>query len=227
MFGWPIYLIRNEKGQTSEQTEKSLDTETVYDPITGAHLTLEQLESGKWDLPEEFPYFTEDQLALAGDETEEMTMRIVNRLLDLGFKKVDKTPKWHFKTITLHNNSFNQLRYHFVNAESEKEMGIVVADSFSYLVLIMKIPHSSGHYYFRQKELTEKFYDVFNPKEAMDIGDYKCFPISQGEDSSSIEKIVEHLIDIENCEIEIYKQHLMIRSTDVIDLDQIDFMLSL
>lgn len=223
---------------TSEQKEydrklkESLADEYIIDPETGTKLTLEQAESGLWVAHEnEFRTITESDLEKLPTEEEKQAEIALNHLreskeylrTELTVEQFDFLEKT--KTLTEYDD------WEYSNPFKFKK-GIVLLPSVeltgtihykeSHLMFWVKIDNINGHYFFREKSSSEKLLDLLrNDDDDIKLSDYECFTIKKSHNIILITNILKHFESEKKLEIEIDNDNLFIKTTKLLNLDDI------
>ncbi|TXE15358.1 hypothetical protein ES692_17020 [Psychroserpens burtonensis] len=86
----------------------------------------------------------------------------------------------------------------------------------------VKIDNINGHYFFREKSSSEKLLDLLrNDDDDIKLSDYECFTIKKSHNIILITNILKHFESEKKLEIEIDNDNLFIKTTKLLNLDDI------
>ncbi|WP_104734523.1 hypothetical protein [Hanstruepera ponticola] len=241
-FGFIVYAFyfmftfktKKEK-EYEKKLKKSLEDEFIIDPETGTKLTLEEAESGHWIAHDnEFRTIPETELENLPTEDEKIAERALNYLRkSKDYRKTKLTDEQldiFEKTKIL--NSYDD--WHYSNPFEFKN-GIVFLpapelhgmtyyqDTYceSHLMYWIKIDNINGHYFFREKSSGEKFLDLLRKDDELEINDYECFTLKKSHNIILIKNLLKNFENQKGLEIEIDNDNLFIKTTKLVNLDDI------
>lgn len=221
-------MTHKSKSEIEEENrlKKSLEDEYIYDPDTGAKLTLEQAESGHWishnninrikDSNEIEQFYYEDER-----EAEE----IKNQIKKAGYIHKDFT-NYQLKFLEKTNILSKYDYWSYSDSFSNKNENIFIFfptveikghryESNYYetqLMFWIKDEQLSGHFYLRDKTNFETLSDALRSDDDIKLQNYECFTIKKSSNILYIIRILTFFEDEKNLEFEIYDNHLFIKT---------------
>ncbi|MEN3322694.1 hypothetical protein VP395_03080 [Mariniflexile soesokkakense] len=226
-----VFYETDEQKEYNQKLNESLKDEYIYDPETGAKLTLEQGESGHWISHEnEFRILSESELKnlpserirqaeIALNYLRESREYIKTKLSESQLESLEKT-----KTL----NSYDDWSY---SNSFKFDKGIVLSPSVqlngtinyeeSHLMFWVKINNINGHYFFREKSSSEKFLDLLRNDDEIKFSDYECFAFKKSHNIILINNILKNFKNEKKLEIEINNENLFIKTTKLVNLEDI------
>ncbi|MFC4635339.1 hypothetical protein ACFO3O_15625 [Dokdonia ponticola] len=210
----PIY---KEEKESEALLKKRLEDPRIYDPETDTYITLEEAESGIWDLEDASKKMSETEKREQFFEEDLVAESIRKELIKEGFVKV-KSPlsEEQFKVFE-RLQLLDQLdenwgyRYFFENA---KMIAIILTIHNAYeLALSIPIQYSSGHYIFKEKTISDRILDKIRPDDAIQVADYECFPIQNSKTTRAVENIMHLVAKVRGVEVEILPHQFFIKTT--------------
>ncbi|MFD0989055.1 hypothetical protein ACFQ1R_03025 [Mariniflexile jejuense] len=225
----------DEQKEYNRKLKESLSDEYIIDPETGTKLTLEQAESGHWVANDnEFMTISESELEKLPSADEKQAEIALNYLRESQeyqrTKLTDEQLKMFEKTKIL--NSYDDWNY---SNPFKFENGIVFLpapelhgmtyyqDDYceSHLMFWIKIKNTNGHYFLREKSSSEKLLDLLRNDDELKISDYECFTFKKSRNVILIKDILNSFENEKKLEIEIYNDNLFIKTTKLVNLDDI------
>ncbi|MGV3459626.1 MAG: hypothetical protein ACO1N9_04135 [Flavobacterium sp.] len=221
-----IFGNTSEDDERNRLVEESLKDGLIYDPETGAKITLEQAESGIWLLPdEETKAKHEAERRRALDDDEQKIDEIITRLKSIGFipKKIlgrdgalleglsmlKKYDDWHYNGS--YSNNADAIVF-FPSVELKVKMK---GDNYfreNQLMLWYKTDDCGGHYYFREKTSAERFTDIFRNDDEIKLDNYESFVIRKGFSVIPLIRLMQKLDKEKGLEIEVNGNNLFIKT---------------
>ena len=234
-----FYFVFTHKTKKEKEYDKklkeSLADEYIIDPETGTKLTLEEAESGHWIAHDnEFRTISETELKNLPTEDEKIVERALNYLRSSKeyrkTKLTDKQIEILEKTKVL--NSYDD--WHYSNPfEFKKGIVLLPAPELhgmtyyqntyceSHLMYWVKIDNINGHYFFREKSSSEKFFDLIRDDDQIKLSDYECFTFKKSHNIILIKSILKNFENEKKLEIEINNKNLFVKTTKLVNLDDI------
>lgn len=216
----------------NEHLRKSMEDEFIIDPETGAKLTLEEAESGHWiQHDNEFRTKTEEELSRYFHEEEKETQRGLNFLREssnylitkLNENELDSLEK--SKTLTKYadwsySDSFRNDELKSVvfvtTVTASNNMGSPYHGSDTYsepqLMTIIDLNYQAGHYYFVEKSLKGKLFEVFDDDNSIKLDGYQCHTFDASDNIFKNIAIIKTLQGIQNIEIEFLNNYLLLKT---------------
>ncbi len=220
-----------EQKEYDRKLKESLKDEYIIDPETGAKLTLEQAESGHWVAHDnEFRTITESELEKLPTEGEKQAETALNYLRESKeYLKTELTEEqFDFLEKTRTLNEYDDWDY---SNPFEFKKGIVLLPAVelngtinykeSQLMFWVKVDNINGHYYFREKSSSEKLFDLLRNDDEIKFSDYECFTIKKTHNIILLKSILKNFEKEKKLEIEIHDDNLFIKTTKLVNLDDI------
>jgi hypothetical protein len=226
-----LFYETDEQKEYNRKLKESLKDEHIYDPETGAKLTLEQAESGHWITHDnEFRTLTETELKNLPTERIRQAEIALNYLR--GSREYIKTKLSEEQLNTLEKtktlNGYDDWSY---SNSFEFDKGVVLSPSVqlngtinyeeSHLMFWVKVNNINGHYFFREKSSSEKFLDLLRNDDEIKLSDYECFTFKKSHNIILIKNILKNFENEKKLEIEINNKNLFIKTTKLVNLEDI------
>ncbi len=220
-----IRRVKNEKSEV-QKLEEQIEDEYLYDPSSGAKITLEQAESGKWPVDtiskEEFNDYLnkcdsveekEEKSAInyltKEKSYDEITLSegIINLLNDSAI--LSKNKNWKYSDAYLFNNKSTFI--------------LISVDSYmsTELLMIININNIDGHYYLREKSVVEKVFDAFRNDDELSLDNYESFTFRKAKSIESVNKVLLQLKGQQQLEIELDNDILLLKTIKHINIGDI------
>lgn len=224
-----VYLSINIKTRSEREEEekilRSLQDSYIYDPETNSKITLEEAESGEWEVNEdEFWERSEEDIRNFAYEEQKIEERALNVLrssrrflkaepladeeIDIlqETKMLSRYDDWHYNNIFKFNEGYILTPY----VEGE------------YKVLMwLKIFNIKGHYYFREKTKIEAFLDRIRVDDEIKIDNYECYTFKRSEQLPQVRILIKKISQFSDLEIEIKDENLFIISQRFLNREDI------
>lgn len=223
-----------EYKEYERKLKESLKDEFIIDPETGIKLTLEEAENGKWlahdnefrTIPDEeinkITNVNEKQIQIALNYLRESRFFTKTDLTDLEVDKLIDT-----KILSGYDDWSYDDCYKFEN-------GLIFSPSVewnrgefyqeSHLMIWLKIQNIDGHYAFREKFASEKFFDTIRSDDEIKLKNYECFTIKKSFNIIKINSILSKIIPTKDLEIEIDNNNLFIKTRKLVSIEDIKAM---
>lgn len=224
---WKLLTFKTKSEIEEERRIKeSLADEYIYDPETGAKLTLEQAESGHWishDNKERIINNEEiDKYYESGEKEQQI---VVNHIFNLGYSKqkfsddqisilesleiLSKYDDWNYS-----NSFYNEHQNIFIFFPIVELLGSFrdLAYIESQLMFWIKLDKLHGHYYFREKTKFEGLIDKVKNNDEIILGNFECFSYINSENKLFTKRLLEPFEPLNNIEIEIYNNNLFVKN---------------
>lgn len=229
------------KTKKEKQYEKyiaeSLEDEHLYDPETGTKITLEQAESGHWiNHDNEFKPIDLRELEKFQTKEEKDSLTALNYLITTtNYKKakfseeeinileklriLDKYDDWSYDSL-FKPDYFNGFIFSptiQIQGDTRYNEGCIE----SQLMFWVKIKHNLGHYYLREKKVSEKVFDFFRNDDELKLNGYESFTYKKTNNLLYINQILKHFENEKGFEIEFLDDNIFIKSVSRFHLDEI------
>ena len=227
---WIFYRTEEEK-KYDQKLKESLADEFIVDPETGTKLTLEQAESGHWIANDtEYRTIPENELEKLPTEGEKQAEMALNYLREskeyLRAELTDEQLDFLEKTKTL--TKYDDWEY---SNPFKFKKGIVLFPAVelngtihyqeSHIMFWVKIADINGHYFFREKSSSEKFFDFLRNDDDIKLHDYECFTFKKSHNIVLIKSILKYFENEKKLDIEMHNDNLLIKNTKLVNLDDI------
>lgn len=228
VIGGLIFCFTFNPNETPEEhkLKESLEDEFIYNPETGAKITLEQAESGNWLTPdEEIRKRNKEEQRQDYNECELEAEAIADELEKLGFKEkkfseeeialldaseiLKKYDDWSYSHPYINNQG---IIVFFPSVVLHKRQRSESYFNESQLMFWVKINHENGHYYIREKSSTEKIFDMFRNDDDIKMEHYESYTIRRGSGILTAIRILQKFDNIPGLEAELYNDNLFIKN---------------
>ncbi|WP_299278084.1 hypothetical protein [uncultured Psychroserpens sp.] len=222
------FLLGFEKksgDKDQEQMRRSLEEEYIFHPETNAKISLEQAESGEWDVNgNEFWERSEEDIRKFAFEDQKIMERALNYL---------RSSKWFLKAEPLNDESIETLYQTKILNQTENwiysdifyfDSGYVFAPHLKgecKLVMWLRIDAINGHYYFREKTKTEAFFDKIRNDDDISLINYECYTFKRSNQITRVKDLMSKLSGINHLEIEIMDNNLFIKTDRLINKEDV------
>ena len=230
------YKTKGEK-EYDKKIKESLADEFIIDPETGVKLTLEEAESGVWlNHDNEYRTISDEELNKFPTEGEKQAEVALNYLrANKDFKKTDLTHSElnkleHTSILSSYDNwsysnpfRFNQLILFFPQPGISRS-SVYHSDEYSesHTMLWVKIESIEGHYLFREKSSSEKFFDLIRNDDDIKLSNYECFTIKPSKSIIKIRRLLDEVISEKDLLIEIDNENLFVKTMRFINLEDVE-----
>ena len=212
---------KKQKELIKEKQKAWINDDLIYDPETGAKITLEQAQSGVWDLPseEEKAKHEKEQKVFLNEQGIE-----AGRLFELLKEKGFKAKKLNDEQIEFLEQSSLLTQYDdwgytecFINNDE-----VVVFSPYvklkklhyeeSQLMVWAKVNHASGHYYMEPQNIANKLLGSLLNKEEIKVENYSVYTIKKGFDVANAKKILEKFSNEKGLQVELNNNNMLIKT---------------
>ncbi|WP_422103825.1 hypothetical protein [Winogradskyella sp.] len=211
--------------EEEEKMRASLEEAYIFDPVTNSKITLEQAESGEWEVNEdEFWEMPEEDIRKFAFEEQKIEERALNLL---------RSSKQFLKTEPLSDDEIDVLEsgkilsqygdWSYNNIFKFNE-GFILTPyvKYEYRVLMwLKIFDINGHYYFREKTKVEAFFDKIRMDDDIEINNYECYTFKKSYNVSKVGILIRKIAQFSGLEIEIKDENLFIISQKLVNKEDI------
>ena len=233
------YLLTYKTAEEKEYNKKlkeSLEDDYIIDPETGTKITLEEAESGIWEVEDgigdEFSVMPDDELNKLPQEEARIAQKAVNYLKSSKFfrqyelsneefeilentKILGGYDDWSFSHPFKFDNGFLILPAGKLNNTTYSE---------SYILIWVKISNINGHYLFKEKTNVERFFDRFRKDDEIELENYECLTVKPSHNKTHIKSILSRIIKHNGLEIEIHNDNLFIQTLRLVNVDDIKML---
>ncbi|MCR5862906.1 hypothetical protein LRS05_12520 [Flavobacterium sp. J372] len=222
-----------------KRLQESLEDVLIYDPETGAKITLEQAESGNWLLPDQelkdkydndFRKFLDEdnlkvhdieiKLRANGFRRQKLSEHQISQLENTSVLK--KYDSWSYQ-ISYINQSNTVVFFPFV------ELGAKVRGEDDYretqLMFWTSIEDCGGHFYFREKTSIERITEIFRNDDEIKLNNYESFVLKKGYSVIPLIRLMQKIDKEKSLEIEVNNNNLFIKTVmkpTIVDYDRIN-----
>ena len=222
-----------EEKEYDRVLKESLQDEFIYDPETGAKLTLEQAESGHWishnnlnrvkskEEIEKFYFGTEkdaeiliNHIRVNGYEYKELTEFQIEILEKI--KIFEKYDDWSYSNSFSFDNGKNFIFFPAVEYKTENYF------NESQIMFWIQNDKLNGHYYLREKNDFESITDLIRNDDEIKIDGYECYTYKKSNNILNVIRILKILKNEKELEIEIKEENLFIKTLKFPNMD--DFL---
>lgn len=214
-----------------EKLGKSLEDEYIIDQDTGAKLTLEQAQSGNWNL-EEVPYYSEEDVAMHYSEDFQnmytakyyLEKREVYESIELEYTILEflitnhifaKYDSCSFTASFINKASQTKILFSWVEIQRLEYSEIQ-------LLFWVTISNFNGHYYLSEKNKSEQIAIKLTNKNALFFNDYYCEILKASFSNGYELGILEKCAAEKRIEVEIFNNNLFIKTTDLASIKNIN-----
>ncbi|WP_417358368.1 hypothetical protein [Flavobacterium sp.] len=212
---------KKQKELIKEKQKAWIEDDLIYDPKTGAKITLEQAQSGVWDLPseEEKAKHKEEQKASLNEAGIE-----AGYLFELLKTKGYKAKKLNDEQIDFLEQSALLTQYdnwgytdcYILNDETVVFSPYVKLERLHYeesqLMVWVKVNNASGHYFMEPKNTSNKLLGSLVNKEDIKIKNYSVHTIKKGFDITNTKKILQKFSNEKGLQVELNNNNLLIKT---------------
>ena len=221
-----LFQPSKEDLERERAMKERLSDPYLYDPETGAKITLEQAEAGTWIVNDNLQRIrSKNEIDSYFEGAEKVVEEIANVLKSKGFKRtkindnqirtleksqvLSKYDDWSYTNAFEINNGLVILPQVNINY---KGRGTIEYHGYQTLFW-MKINDINGHYFLREKETSEKVFDLIRSDDEFKFKDYEVFTISSSKNPIQTLRILTPLTSIKDIEIEVHNDNLFIKTT--------------
>ncbi len=227
-----VFGDKKEK-EANRKLKESLEDGLLFDPVTGAKITLEQAESGNWLLPdEEIKERNELEQDMHFADAFPDIFTIIDTLKELGYTKkiftdsqigvleeteiLSKYDDWSFSYACSNNVGTTVLIPSVILEARHRNQSYFNEPQLMFWV---KVNHDNGHYYIREKSASEKVFDIFRDDDDIKMSHYESFTIQKGSGILTAIRILQKFNDIRGIEAELHNDNLFIKTMKKPDIE--------
>ena len=234
-----IVLLIGYKSNSEKEYEanlkKSLEDEFIIDPSTGAKITLAEAESGHWIAHDnEYRTVPEKEISKFFTEEEKQLERALNYLRESKLykramltenqlallestKMLSKYYNWTYSDVFQFEDG-----YVFLPAPELQGLTYYEDDyKESHLMFWKTIKNINGHYFLREKSVTEKIFDRFRSDDDLQLTNYESFTFQHSFEVLRITKTLENFEGQKGLEIEFHNDSLFIKTMKLPSIEDI------
>ncbi|OED35735.1 hypothetical protein AB832_06145 [Flavobacteriaceae bacterium (ex Bugula neritina AB1)] len=220
-----IFKETEDQQEYESKLKESLADEYIYDPETGARMTLEQAQSGHWIAHNnESCIMSEKEIDSLYTEEEKDAYRTINYLISSKKYKRQKLTSEEVncleKTKILgkykdwsYSDSFGIKYYNGILLIPSVSYGD--NDSESQAMFWLKLNTDLGHYYLREKSSVEKLFDLIRNDDELRLANYESFTFKRTENLIVVNDLLKNFEGLKGLEIEFMNNNVFIKNTKV------------
>ena len=228
-------LRKTQEKEEEEKMKKRLDDPRLYDPRlydpeTNTYITLEQAESGMWDVDDPKSKMSKEEIKENFSEEQLINHTLREEFVKEGFKRI-KEPfsEEQYEQIEKFEllKQFEDWSYndHFKKGEITAILLSIQRDTL--ISMWIRVKDITGHYIFKEKTTTDRILDKIRPDDDIQIENYECFTIQKTKTTRAIENIIATVNKYQHIEVEIQSGHLFIKTTRPARLTDLLMLLNL
>lgn len=223
-----FYLVRKavkwslKESPEDRELRLRLEDPYIYDPETGAHLTLEEAERGNWIAHDnEQRHKSEQEIEKHFQGSEQVVEKISSDLKRerYRFRRLDEEETDILESTRILSR-YNDWSYaHAFDLGPGKrllfpEVHLSGPGSFTdYQIMFwVRTDNESGHYYLREKTTFEWIFDQIRKDDAFDLKGFEVFTITPSRNPDALQKLIAPFEGIPYLEIEIDREHLFVKT---------------
>jgi hypothetical protein len=221
-----LFKKSESEKEYERKLKESLSDEFLYDPETGAKFTLEQAENGTWIRHENYERIkSSEEIETYFEGSEKIVEEISNYLKSKNYKPkklsnsqievlentklLEKYSDWSYSN----SFSFNEGKsFVFFPEVHIDQINRNINFRGHQIMFWTKIDNNFGHYYLREKELSEKFFDLLRNDDDFKMDGFEVFTISENKNIIQIINILKNFERETGIEIEINKDNLYLKT---------------
>ena len=228
-----LFRKTEEEKEYEKNLKESLADEFIYDPETGARITLEQAESGHWIENDNYNRIkSQEEIDRHYFGKEKEIEELVNEMRKSGYeheilsdeqvdflensKMLSKYDEWSYShSFSFNNNKdficFPNVKYNAARFET--------GYNESQILFWIKDDKLSGHFYLREKSKAENLSDLFKNDDLIKIKSYETFAFKKAENHIYLTKILSKFQNEKKLEIEIIDANLLVKSMKLVNAE--------
>lgn len=208
--------IKEQEKIEKEKEKKRMEDPRIYDPETNTYITLEEAESGVWDVNDPKNKPSAEEVKATFTESDYINYTLREELIKEGFERINAPLS---EEQYGHIETFKLLKQHehwsYDDHFKKNEITVLLLKIYGDTLISTWIPVTriSGHYVFTEKTKTDRFFDLIQSDDDIKIENYECFTIQKTKETKGIENIMKLVNMYKHLEIEILPGHLFIKTT--------------
>lgn len=208
--------LRKEKQKIEEEKErKRLADPRIYDPETNTYITLEEAESGVWDVDDPKNKLSAEEIKATFPESDYIDYTLREELVKEGFERIEgPLTKEQYGNI----EKFELLKQHehwsYDDHFKQNDITVFLLNIRGDTLISTWIPVTqvSGHYVFTEKTKTDRFFDLIQSDDDIKVENYECFTVQKTKEKRAIENIMTLVNTHKHIEVEMFSGHLFIKA---------------
>ncbi len=230
----------NTKSDESFETIRQLKDEELFDPITGRVITIEEAESGNWDVYNDSGVIPEDVIRKNYYPSEHNELFIKNFLFENGFKLSEPSTECAelWDALKIFGDSLNWSYDWYVTKESIKISHVYIESksSQSYdsstqnfpfaneaMLIDIVLPFECGNYVLRKTNFIEKYFSEVNETNDLVLDGFTCFEFGRSHKVGVMQAILKEIPVTDKLIIEFIGNHLILAYDTIMPIE--DFKL--
>lgn len=234
---WVATRKSKEEKAYEKYLEDSLEDETIYEPETGAKITLEQAEKGHWiNHDNEYRTLPEDEINKFYSEEEKEAFRALNYLKkESKYKKTDFTEE---EVIILDHSKilkkYDEWSYGYVfnlnygNGKVFLPTVELFANGYrdgnykeTQLMFWIKTEYDLGHYFLREKIISDKILDFIRNDDELVLENYESYTFKKSNNLLYINQLIKSFEGTLGLEIELFENNIFIKTIQLVNIKDI------
>lgn len=222
--------LKEKEKIEKEKEKKRLADPRIYDPETNTYITLEEAESGVWDVDDPKNKPSAEEIKATFSESDYIDYTLREELVKEGFERIeDPFSKEQYEYI----EKFELLKQHehwsYDDHFKQNEITALLLNIHGDTLISTWVPiaNVSGHYVFTEKTKTDRFLDLIQPDDDIKVENYECFTVQKTKETRAIENIMELVNTHKHLEVEMFPGHLFIKTTQPTQLADLSMVLKL
>lgn len=214
-----------------KRLKKRLDDPRIYDPETDTYITLEEAESGVWDIDDSSKKRTSKEIEETFHEQEIIVQDICRELEREGFVKA-KNPLSEEQFTTFEKlKLLDQLdeNWGYSNFYERDTLTAIILNIHhtSEFAVSMLVKDVSGHYVFKEKTVSDRILDTIRPDDDIKVENYECYTIQKTKTTRAVENIMFEINKHKHIEVEVLPGQLFIKTTRPVQSTDLFMLLNL
>jgi len=155
--------LKKQERIEKEKEKKRLADPRIYDPETNTYITLEEAESGVWDVNDPKNKPTAEEIKITFTESDYVDYTLRKELVKEGFERIESPLS---EEQYGHIEMFELLKQHehwsYDDHFKKNEITVLLLKIYGDILISTWIPVTriSGHYVFTEKTKTDRFFDL-------------------------------------------------------------------
>jgi len=224
-----MYFSINFKTKSEQDEEnklrRSLEEDYIFDPITNSKISLEEAESGEWEVNEDqFWERPDEDIRKFAFEEQKIQERALNALRSSKrFLKSDPFDDDQIDILLLTKmlSQFEDWSYSNVFHFNEGYLFTPYIENEYKLMMWIKIYDCGGQYYFREKTKTEALFDKIRNDDEIKVENYECYTIKPSSQVSQVVLFLKKFSRFKGLEIELFNSNMFIRTHGMINKEDV------
>ncbi len=220
-----IFKETGEQKEYERKLKESLANEYIYDPETGARMTLEQAQSGHWIAHNnESRIISEKEINSLYTEEQKHAYRTINYLISSKKYKRKKLTSEEINCLEKTKILGKYKDWSYSDSfRIEYCKGILLIPSVTYddndsesqAMFWLQLNVDLGHYYLREKSNVEKFFDLIRNDDELKLTKYESFTFEHTKNLIIVNDFLKSFEGHKGLEIEFMNNNLFIKNIKV------------